>query len=196
MAFPHTVVPSQLHALVSFHGCCLRSQQQSKLVTPMALKARVNTCSPVTEVITTPSVSLRADLRPLSGSAGGETKLLRESGQEGGEREKSWNLVFSFAASLMSFAGQISYLHSFTHHGSRYFFLYSQCSFSAQHQDSCQWLWGREGQFISIYCSTSISWCFPNMLWFSIVCLWGWSEIQAYIYVPVSNLLASSLVFI
>jgi len=99
----------------------------------MALEAQVPTCSPVTEITTTLSILSHVDLRQLSGSTEnwGETKLLRESGQEQGETEKNGNLVFSFAASLMLFAGQISCLHSFTDHGSRYFFLYGQCSFLA-----------------------------------------------------------------
>ena len=94
VAFPHTVVPSQLHAPVSFHGCCQRNQPQFKLVIPMALEAQVATCSPVTEVTTTPSVSLHADLRQLSSSAGNWRRNQAAEGVRAGGRRDRKNLKF------------------------------------------------------------------------------------------------------
>lgn len=95
MASPHTVIPSQLHILVSLHKCCQRSWTQFKLVTPMALEAQVATCSPVTEVTMTPSISLHADLRQFSDSTGNwERNQAAEGVRRGQGRVTEKNLKF------------------------------------------------------------------------------------------------------
>lgn len=94
----------------------------------------------------------------------GETKLLRESGQEWRETEgkKKRNLMMSlFWCHLQGEYPVCILLQTMVVNT---FSLQSKLLLLAQHQDSCQKLWDRQGQLISGYWSTSIRWCFPNML--------------------------------
>lgn len=124
--------------------------------------------APVTQVPPTP-ISLHADLRHLFGSTGnGWRNQAAEGVRVGMERDsRKEKKKFGVFSPLVSFAGQISSLHSFTDHGSKHFFLYSQSScFWPNIRTLARKSWNRQGQFISGYCSTSIRWYFPKMLWF------------------------------
>lgn len=118
---PHRVVLSQLRTLVSFHGCCQRSQPQFKLG-PGSTNRHMLTCD---RGDTTPSVSLCADLRQLSSSAGNWARNQAAEGVRAGEgrnRKKIKFGVFICFCFDVIFR-QISCLHSFRDHGRKYFFL-------------------------------------------------------------------------